>query len=391
MSIFKEHKRNADRSAKDRGRHRQKIERAIREGIYDIVSDESIIGQDGKKKIKIPVRGIKEYRFVYGSNEKNKSVGTAPGKNVSRGQTISEKQKKGGGQNGPGNEKGEEFYEVEITLNELASYLFDGLNLPDIEKRKLNNITGEKFKRSGYRNKGIKPRLSKRETLKNKIKRKKAAERTGAYNPEDDERFAFHESDLKYKHIKASPKENNNAVIFFMIDTSGSMTQPKKFMARSFFFLLYHFLRYKYDNVDLVFISHDVEAKEVTEDQFFGKGSSGGTLISSALDLTLDVIQKRYHPSAWNIYSFHCSDGDNWPSDNEKAIDLSKRLKSICQMYCYVEIIPIDDTLRWSDESSSMSSVYSHAVDGKFKIVKINSPDDIWPQFKRIFGGKFDV
>ena len=142
MSIFKHHKTQSDRSATDRSRHKKKIEKAIKEGVYDIVSDESIIGQEGKKKIKIPVRGIKEYRFVYGENENNQKVGSAPGKNIGRGQTISRKNN-GKKQQAPGkagNEEGEEIYEVEITLEELAQYLFDDLNLPELEKKKLKNI-----------------------------------------------------------------------------------------------------------------------------------------------------------------------------------------------------------------------------------------------------------
>lgn len=390
MAIFKENKRTSDRSASDRGRHKKKIEDAIREGVYDIVSDESIIGKQGKKKIKIPVRGIKEYRFVYGDNSKNRKVGSAPGKDVKKGQKIGEnsKQKKQG--NKPGNEEGEEFYEVEITLEELASYLFDGLNLPDLEKKKLNKIVGEKFKRSGYRKKGIRPRLSKKETLKNKIRRKKASINSGAYDPESDERFPFHEDDLKYKHIKSKPVESSNAVIFFLMDTSGSMTQPKKFMARSFFFILYHFLRHRYQNVELVFISHDTNAKEVDEDQFFGRGSSGGTIISSALELCIELINKRFHPDSWNVYTFHCSDGENWPEDNKKSIELSKRIKQMCQLYGFMEVIPSGERMHW-DNSQKMSGVYSHLVDEKFKIVKLESPDDIWPQFKKLFGGVIDV
>ena len=141
MSIFKEHKTTADRSASDRSRHKKKIEKAIREGIHDIVADESIIGQDGKKRIKIPVKGIKEYRFVYGDNDTNKQVGSAPGKNIRKGQQIGKADKKGNAQgNKPGKEAGEEYYDVEISLEELASYLFDSLNLPDLEKKRITNI-----------------------------------------------------------------------------------------------------------------------------------------------------------------------------------------------------------------------------------------------------------
>ena len=188
MSIFKEHKSTADRSATDRRRHKEKIDRAIKEGIHNIVADESIIGKDGKKKIKIPVRGIKEYRFIYGENENKKNVGSAQGKDIAKGQKVGSKN---GGQpskpNKPGNSKGEEYYEVEITLEELANYLFDDLRLPNMEKRKIKNIVEKSYKRHGYRNKGIRPRLDKKETIKNKIRRKKKAVKNKTYEKDSDD------------------------------------------------------------------------------------------------------------------------------------------------------------------------------------------------------------
>lgn len=389
MSIFKEHKTTADRSASDRSRHKKKIEKAIREGIHNIVADESIIGQDGKKKIKIPVRGIKEYRFVYGDNDTNKQVGSAPGKNIRKGQQIgkADKRRKAEGDEA-GKDPGEEYYDVEISLEELASYLFDSLNLPDLEKKRFTNIIGEKMKRHGYRNQGIRPRLDKKETLKKKIKRKNAAKRTGTYNEDEDERFPFHESDLRYKFITETPKENSNAVIFFMMDVSGSMGTQKKFIARSFFFLLYQFLRYKYDNIEVVFIAHTTEAKEVSEEEFFSRGQSGGTFISSAPDLAIEIMNKRYHPSSWNIYAFHGSDGDNWSEDNEKALKRSRYLKEKSQMYGFFEIKPTggQEYLSWSG-GNTMMNVYLPLVDNKFKTILLSSKDDIWPAFVKLFGG----
>lgn len=387
MSIFRNHKTSADRSATDRSRHKQKIKDAIRKGVHNIVSDESIIGKDGKKKIRIPVRGIKEYSFVFGANEKNKKPGSAPGKNISRGQSIGSRRRTRQGEGDAGKDKGEEFYDVEITLEELSHYLFDSLNLPDLEKKKFKNMIANRWKRKGYRNKGIRPRLSKKETLKNKVRRKKIAERIGIHDPEADGRFPFHEDDLKYRHIKPVPKESSNAVIFFIMDTSGSMTQDKKFMARSFFFLLYHFLRHRYNHTEIVFISHTIDAKEVSEDDFFKKGSSGGTFVSAGIEKCLEITQKRYHRSSWNIYAFHCSDGDNWPEDNDRALALSKQLKEICQLYCFIQISSdAEDSSFWSN--GGMVKTYSPIADSKFKLVHIPNKDKIWPEFSRIFGGK---
>lgn len=389
MSIFKEHKTIADRSASDRSRHKKKIEKAIREGIHDIVADESIIGQDGKKKIKIPVKGIKEYRFVYGDNDTNKQVGSAPGKNIRKGQQIGKADKKAPGPGDkPGKDSGEEYYDVEISLEELAAYLFDSLNLPDLEKKRFTNIIGEKMKRHGYRNQGIRPRLDKKETLKRKLRRKNAAKRAGTYDENDEERFPFHENDLRYKFITETPKENSNAVIFFMMDVSGSMGTQKKFIARSFFFLLYQFLRYKYDKIEVVFIAHTTEAKEVTEEEFFSRGQSGGTFISSAPELAVEVMNKRYHPSSWNIYAFHGSDGDNWSEDNEKALDYTQRLKDKSQMYGFIEIKPTggQEWISWSG-GNTMMNVYTPLIDNKFKTMLLQSKDDIWPAFVKLFGG----
>ena len=292
MSKFREHKTIADRAASDRSRHRQKIEKAIKESIRDVVAEESIIGQSGKKKIRIPVKGIKEHRFVYGANEKNKRVGSAQGKQISKGQQIGHRKKPQQSEGDkPGDKPGEEMYEVEMSLEELAGYLFSDLELPELEKKNFKFTTQEKMKRKGKRPYGIRPRLSKKETIKQKIRRKKAAIKAGSYDPESGDRFTFHESDLRYKHIAPVIKENTAAVVFFVMDVSGSMNKSKKFLARSFFFLLYQFLNHKYSSIDVVFVSHTADAHEVNEEQFFTKVPNGGTLVSTGLIKVEEIIE----------------------------------------------------------------------------------------------------
>ena len=398
MSTFKEHKTIADRAASDRSRHRHKIEKAIKESIKDVVSEESIIGQSGNKKIRIPVRGIKEHQFVYGNNENNKRVGSAQGKEVSKGQKIGHKRKKQEAQgNKPGDQPGEEKYEIEMSLEELAEYLFSDLNLPELEKKRFKFITEEKMKRKGKRPYGIRPRLSKKETIKQKIRRKKAAIKAGVYNPDEDERFPFHESDLRYKHIAPVQKDNTTAVIFFVMDVSGSMTKSKKFLARSFFFLLYQFLNHRYSSVDVVFISHTTEAQEVDEERFFTRATGGGTMASSGLQKVQDIIDKRYHPNNWNIYTFYCGDGENWPSDNEESISLLTQLKEINQMICYTEIgNPKDfgrDSLSFFNafQGDGLWEKVIKLQDKNFKQVRLTTHDDIWKSFKKLFGGRVDV
>jgi len=410
MSVFRKHKSIVDRASSDRIRHKKKIDKAIKESIKDVIAEESIIGQNGKKKIRIPVRGIKEYRFIYGNNEDNKTVGSAGEHNVKRGQKIGKSRAdkgKGQGAGKASDQKGDEYYDVEVTLEELAEYLFSDLELPDLEKKQFKFISQETIKRKGYRFQGIRPRLSKKETLKRKIRRQKMAEKVGTYDPESDARFPFHKDDLKYHHIKPKVKENSTAVIFFLMDVSGSMSQDRKYLARSFFFLLYQFLNHKYERVEVVFISHSTHAERVTEDDFFKVGTFGGTIISSALEKEIEIIEKEYHPNTWNIYSFYCGDGENWSSDNEKSIDLFKKIKELSQLSAYCEInehysnfaddkepSTADSSYPWpsfsawkNEELENLWSKLGPVCDNKFKKVMIGQTTHIWEAFAQLFGG----
>jgi sporulation protein YhbH len=382
VSVFKEHKTNADRVATDRRRHNQKIEKAIREGIHNIVADESIIGQNGKKKFRIPVRGIKEHKFVYGDN--GEQAGSAPGKDIKRGQKIGDKNKDQGGKpDKAGNEVGEEYYDVEMTLDELAQYLFSDLELPDLQKKQLTNITSEKLKRSGYRTEGILPRLDKKKTAIMRIKRMKAAD----FKPEESEEgetFSFHEEDLRYRHFKQKDEPCTSAVIFFVMDVSGSMTQDKKFLARSFSFLLYQFIRSKYDNIEVVFITHDMEAREVDENAFFTMGTSGGTCASTGLQLVNETIRARFHPNSWNIYVFHNSDGDNFDSDNGDYLEEHAEIASVAQLFGYVELEP-DKSYSYGD--MKLSRLLAPRADSKTRLVRVCEKSDVWPAFRELLGG----
>ena len=397
MSVFKEHKTIADRAASDRSRHREKIEKAIKESIRDVVAEESIIGQSGKKKIRIPVKGIREHRFIYGQNNKNKRVGSAPGKDVQKGQRIGHRRKKPAqGKEKAGNKPGEEMYEIEMSLEELAVYLFDDLKLPDLEKKNFKFTTQEKMKRKGKRPYGIRPRLSKKETIKQKIRRKKAAIKAGTHDPDSGERFTFHESDLRYKHIAPVEKENTAAVIFFVMDVSGSMTKDKKFLARSFFFLLYQFLNHKYTSVDVVFVSHTADAEEVNEEQFFTRVPNGGTLISTGLKKVEEIIDKRYHPNNWNIYTFYCGDGDNWSIDNKEALSAFRRLKEVNQLMAYTEAGKMNKydagSLFSTGKPEKKMWDWTKLIEDKsFKRIRIEGVKDVWVAFRKLFGGRTDV
>ena len=400
---------SSDRSASDRARHREKIRENIKENIADIISEEAIIGKSGDRIIKIPIRGIKEYRFVYGDNtpgagqgEGDTKPGDVVGKEHSDGSPMGEK---------AGNQPGEDYYETEITIDELIDILFEDLELPHLERKKFRFIESTRLlKPKGTKKVGIRARLHRKKTAIQRIKRKLSTDRilngengdeTEQVQPEQtweeatfpalakaraEERFPFHHDDLRYKRLDEDVKEESNAVVICIMDTSGSMDSTKKFLARSFYFLLYQFVKLKYRNTELVFIGHHTSAREVNEQEFFHKGESGGTLISSGYNKALEIIKNRFHPSLWNIYAFHCSDGDNWASDNPAAIKTAIELTGICNLFGYGEIKPG----RISTFESSMFKVFEPIKAENFVMVKITRKSEIWPAFKTLMSADRD-
>jgi uncharacterized protein len=270
--------------------------------------------------------------------------------------------------------------ETDVTLEELIAIMFDDLELPELERKALKQVISDRARRrKGHRLKGIRPRLDKRATARNRVRRLLAVRRTRNVDPKAGEhRFPFHEDDMRYFHIAPTTKETSNAVVFCIMDTSGSMGTVKKYLARSFYFLLYQFVRQKYQNVEVVFIAHHTEAKEVTEGEFFHKVESGGTYISSGYRKALDIIEDRYHPSLWNIYAFHCSDGDNFYSDNERAVQAAQELCQVCNLFGYGEIKPAGSAYY----SGSMLEVFGQVNAENFHMITIEKKEDLWDGFR---------
>ncbi|HOQ17092.1 MAG: YeaH/YhbH family protein [Epulopiscium sp.] len=373
MAIFREYQKyGRDRSIEDRRRHKKLVEKSIKENIGRIISEESIIGQSNNKKIKIPIRGLKEYYFRYGSNQKE--IFSGDGKEKKGDKYLINKYKFGKEEGRAGNEEGEDIYETEITIEEAIQYLFEDINLPYLYRKEFTETESESTgKKWGIQVKGAPPRLSKKHTVKERIKRKKQAQRNQVIKEGD--RFPFHEEDLRYYRLKPKKKRDSNGVVICIMDTSGSMGQTKKYLARSFYFLLYQFLKIKYLNVEVVFIAHTTVAKEVSEDEFFHKAESGGTYISSGYKKALEIIHERYNPKTWNIYAFHCSDGDNWGEDNQRAVEAALELCKVCNLFGYGEI-------KTSTYTSTIMQKYMEEIkEPNFAMVKIAGKEDVWAAF----------
>lgn len=380
MAIFRDNSENPvehDRSIEDRRRHRQLVEKSIKENLGDILSEESIVGETKNKKFKIPIRGIKEYQFVFGNNNKGVATGTGEekrGDKIGSAESIGKKGKKGAG-----NSEGDDVYETEITLEELMDYIVEDLELPNLDRKKYSQILSESASRKrGYARHGINPRLAKKKTVIAKTARKQGKKRALAEAglDQDIDRFPFREDDLRYYRVKMKPKKESNAVMIFIMDVSGSMDSTKKYLARSFFFVLSRFIKRKYNNIAFEFVSHTTIAKLVNEYEFFHKAESGGTYISSGLNVALDLIKEKYPPEMWNIYPVYASDGDNWSEDNERAITALKELCEVSNMVGYAELLP-------STYSTTMYYRFSKEVTNKnFISVVVKEKKNLWDALK---------
>lgn len=355
----------------DQMRHKEKVEEVIRQQLGDLIVDESIILTDGKKSTKIPMRSLEEFRFRYDFNKKthtgqgNKKM--VPGEILGREQSNG----KGASGSGAGEEPGEDIYEAEVTYEDLANILFAELKLPNLDDKKRPLIAHDRPEFNDVRKKGLMSNIDKKRTLLESIKRQ-------AFAKNKDEKLRITPEDLRYKTWETRPNFETNAVILAMMDTSGSMGQFEKYIARSFFFWMVRFLRLKYENVEIRFLAHHTEAKEVTEEEFFTRGESGGTRCSSVYKYALDLIESEYPPAHYNIYPVHFTDGDNIGSDNSRSLSLMKELVDVSRVVGYGEILR-------THYSSTLMSTLKRITDPKLRLVTIRDRNEVYDALKTVF------
>ncbi len=356
------------RGAEDVARHQKKVRDIIRENIGDVISEESIITRKKGQTVRIPVKGIKSWQFIYGKRKGGQGGGYGighgqRGKGDVIGRRPSQEEGDEAGQGSkPGDQPGEDYLETEIDLDELIKMMMDDLQLPDLRRKEIaENLVSTGFTFTDIEKHGLKANLDKKRSFREALKRgadslQRLQEASGKsealvrmawnkakgdyfdaldmLNRADAERFLaeeekevkayIHNQDLRYRVVQEHFEPVSNAVILAMMDVSGSMSTNKKYLARSFFFWMVQFLKHKYRNVEIRFIAHTTEAKLVEEDEFFHKGESGGTVCASAYDLATDLVSSDYSPSRWNIYGFHFSDGEDW--DAARTMQSVKRL-----------------------------------------------------------------
>jgi len=354
----------------DQARHRQKVLEAIRRNLPDLISEENIILSNGRQIVKIPIRSLDEYHFVY-NREKRKHVGQGAGDSrvgdvLGRDPASAEPGKEGKA----GDQPGFDVTEAEISVAELERLLFEELELPFMLPRERELVSSKDIRFHDIRRKGLSGNIDRKRTLLENLKRNAREGRPaiGGISPED----------LRYKTWEDVPKSQNNAVILAMMDTSGSMGSFEKYCARSFFFWMTRFLRHRYEKVEIVFIAHHTEAKEVSEEHFFTRGESGGTICSSAYAKALEIIDERYPPSRYNLYPIHFSDGDNLTSDNERCLRLIEQLLERANLFGYGEV-------NQYNRSSTLMSAFRNLNHPRFLYYIIRDKSDIYHALKAFF------
>ena len=407
-----------NRSAVNRQRFLRRFKGQIRKAVADAVSGRDVADLERGEKISIPAKDLGEPVFQHGSGGQRTII--HPGnKEFVTGDRV--KRPEGGAGQGSGSgasQEGEGLDEFvfELTKEEFMNYFFEDLALPDLVKKQLSAVPDVKRVRAGFTSDGTPSSLHVVRSMKQAIGRRLAMS-AGARQELDEaeERLAELEAkglgdgseadalrkqieslkariasvpfldtwDLRYANRVDKPQPTSQAVMFCLMDVSGSMDEECKNIAKRFFMLLYLFLTRSYERIELVFIRHHTMAKEVDEHEFFTSRETGGTVVSSALELMHEIIKDRYPISAWNIYAAQASDGDNWNDDSPYCRDLLiNKLLPLVQYFAYIEIKAENPQSLW-EEYAYVKSVSSH-----FTMQRILTLEDIYPVFRELFRKK---
>lgn len=408
-----------NKSAVNRQRFMRRFKSQIREAVADAIAGRSIKDLDNGESVSIPSKDLSEPQFHHGRGGIWENVYTGNDQ-FSSGDQINRPQ--GGAGSGSGKGKaskdgeGEDDFVFNLSREEFLDVFFDDLALPNLVKTQLARIHEFKSQRAGFTNDGNPSNINVVRSLRGALGRRLALaspysgklrecqrklETLLETRPEDDpevlelreeirilrakiDAIPFIDTfDLRYNNRTKVPKPTTQAVMFCLMDVSGSMDEGKKATAKRFFMLLYLFLTRTYEHIEVVFIRHHTVAKEVNEEDFFHSRESGGTVVSSVLEMMRDILHERYLGGAWNIYGAQASDGDNWENDSPHCRTLlSESILPYLQYFAYIEITPGEPQNLWREYEKLVGA---HP---NFAMQHIEGLPDIYPVFRELFKKK---
>lgn len=403
------------KSAVNRQRFMRRFKQQIRRAVSDAIHNRSIRDLDNGEQISIPAKDLSEPQFQHGRGGVWEQVFSGNDQ-FSTGDQIN-RPPSGGGKGGQGkasNEgESEDNFVFQLSREEFLDIFFDDLALPNLVRTQLARVTDFKTQRAGFKSDGTPANINIIRSMRGALGRRlalgspsaarlreaqkeleeledsglEASQQAIALREEiarlraKIEAIPFIDSfDLRYNNRIKVPKPTTQAVMFCVMDVSGSMDEEKKATAKRFFMLLYLFLNRTYEHIEVVFIRHHTVAKEVDEEEFFHSRESGGTVVSSALRLMHEIINQRYAQGSWNIYGAQASDGDNWDNDSPICRELlGQQVLPFCQYFAYIEITPGEPQNLWRE--------YEKLFGGhkNFAMQRIETPGDIYPVFRELF------
>ena len=358
------------RGARDWLRHDEKVREAVRASLPEIIAGGEVIN-DGARTVRVPVKMLEHYHFRLRRPEESQGAGQGKAK---PGDVFADPaHEKGPGEKGAGgNEDGGVQLLLEFKVDDIVDWLWEEMQLPNLKAR--NGPSDESdWIREGWDRRGARSRLDRRRSFKELVKRRAAPGATQTFTDED----------LRFRQLARRKQPAVHAVVFFMLDVSGSMSDRDRKLAKTFFFWVVQGLRREYKSLETVFVAHTTEAWEFNEPDFFQVSGSGGTVTSAGLLKVREIMQARFSPSRSNIYLFYASDGDNAVSD---AAEARSSLAAITADTCYSGYVEVSSGVSrqldteigrmWAELSATGCAAGSYAL---------NDFDDVWGAVKHFF------
>ena len=417
-TIIDRRKNPGGKSSGNRQKFLKRTKEQIRKSIHEKLGGRSIKGSGDDQDVTINRKGISEPSFGHKSDSGSRDIVLPGNEDFVEGDLLQKPQSGEGGSGSEGSPdgEGEDDFQFALSNDEFVNILFEDLELPHMISKENKVVEKVEMHRSGFTNDGNPAQLNLEKSMINsmgrrialqKPKMRKIRELEALLETEEneDKRLEIEEEirslriraravafidpvDLRYNNFTTSPKPSSQAVVFFVMDVSASMTEHHKDLAKRFFMMLNLFISRKYKRVDAVFIRHHTQAKECDEEEFFTGRESGGTVVSSAFELAKDIMDERYSPSEWNVYFAQASDGDNWSDDNSKLLEiLQNDILPVSQFFSYIEVGEPRGAGMFGGTINQLMEVYTNIVNSNQNMVaeRVQKPSDVYPIFRKIF------
>ena len=356
------------RGARDWLRHNDKVRSAVREKLSELIAGSDVL-PSADSTVQVPVRFLEHSRFRLRDTGEGRGVGQGDGK---PGDVLASPADRDPGKGAGGDDEGGYQFVLELKIDDIVDWLWEELKLPNL-KVKSGAMRHDDYHREGWSRRGVRSRLDRRRSLKEAIKRR-AIQRDAP---------AFTNDDLRYRQLAVRHRPATEAVVFFAMDVSSSMTERDRRLAKTFFFWVVQGLRRQYTHIEPVFIAHTIEAWEFAEAEFFQVTGSGGTVASSAFRKISEVAAQRYDPGRFNIYVFYASDGANFRHDRETAQAALAELGEIVNYIGYVETASAAQQALSSETSMLFEQLEAEiGVSGRYGL---STPESVWDAIRGFF------